>query len=539
MFQCGNMFSQDRYIEERQYLFNKEIFKRHINYLGSDLFEGRAPGTLGGNLSAAYLAHEFAKISLKPLGGSGTYYQNIPLHSSRPLLSSKLNIHYLEEVISFRLNEDFLLFQTGEPVFIPNSIPLVFVGYGIVAPEFDYNDYQDFDVSGKIVVFLDGEPISSDSTYFDGENPTIYSIPAAKHRIALSRGAKGSILIPNVKADKVFSWDEQVLHFSFPNLSLASTVSSSFDMMMNPDVADILFTGSKYTLNDIFDLHFKSKIESFILNTQLSFKGSFMQSDFISPNIIGMIEGSDSKLRDSYVLVSAHYDHLGTGTTVNGDSIYNGVSDNAVGVSAVLEIARVFSQNKTSLKRSLIILLTTAEESGLLGSYYYTQNPSVPLYKTIANINIDGIASFDNFSSIIAIGKEFSELSNFIKDIAAERNLRITEIPPEFKSFNAFSKSDQYSFAKAGIPSMMITEGPDYLNIDKEEGLQKLIDYASNIYHSPFDDLSQDINYDAVVQHIEILYSMIEKLANTEKEPEWFSGVPFINARLISKVEKR
>lgn len=503
------------------------------------MFEGRAPGTLGGNLAAKYLAVEFDKLRLKPLGSNGTYYQNIPFHSSKPLLSSRLKIHYQEEEISFRLNEDFLLYQTGEPIFIPNSIPLVFVGYGIFAPEFDYNDYQDVDVEGKIVVFVDGEPHSLDQSYFDGNNPTVYSTAEAKQRIALSRGAKGSILIPNIISTTQFDWQEYVRSFSFPNLSLASTSSTSFDIIMNPEVADILFIESGHSLKDVSQMHKKYGMVSFLLNVQLSFKGSFKQDDFHSPNIIGMIEGTEPQYKDSYVLVSAHYDHLGIGPTVKGDSIYNGVFDNAAGVAALLEIARVITQNSFQNKRSIIFLLTTAEESGLLGSYYYTQNPSIPLYKTVANINIDGIASFDNFKSIVGVGEEYSSLSSTLKEVAEERNLKVVPIPEQFIGFGSYTKSDQHSFAKSGIPSIMILEGIDYVNIGRSEGLERILNYSTNIYHTPFDDLQQSINYEAALQHMEILLAMINKISNSIKEPEWFSGTPFINARLISKAEKR
>jgi hypothetical protein len=532
-------YCQEDEFEATKRLFSKEFFQRHLNFLGSDLFEGRAPGTLGGNLSAKYLALEFAKLRIKPIGENNTYYQNIPFHSSKPQLSSQLKILYKEEEINFRLNDDFLFYQTGEPAFIPNSTPLVFVGYGIVAPEFDYNDYQNVDVEGKIVVYLDGEPASVDQSYFGGDNPTIYSSPEAKHRIALSRGAKGSILIPNTMLNPGYNWIQQVRKFSFPNLSLAFTSSTSFDIILNPDIADILFMETNYSLKDIFIMGGQHKMESFPLSIKLSFKGYFRQDDFISPNIAGMIDGIDPYYKDSYVLVTAHYDHLGIGPAVQGDSIYNGVFDNAAGVAALLEIARVISENNLMFRRSIIFLLTTGEESGLLGSYYYTQNPIVPLYKTVANINIDGIASFDNFKSIVGIGEEYSSLSSILKEIADERNLNVIPIPKQFISFGAYTKSDQHSFARSGIPSLLILDGNNYVNISPKQGLDKLINYSVNIYHSPFDDLQQTINYAAAFQHMEIILATLQKISNQESEPEWFSGTPYINARLISKAEKK
>lgn len=536
---CSLIIAQENKVEELSRSFNQELFQRHLNFLGSDLFEGRAPGTLGGNLTAKYLALEFDKMKLKPPGNYESYYQNIPMKSSKPLSNTQLKLFYEEEEISFRLKEDYLLYQSGEPTFIPISVYLVFVGYGIVAPEFDYNDYQDIDVSRKIVVFIEGEPLSLDKSYFDGDNPTVYSTPEAKQRIALSRGAKGTILIPNINDYKNYNWQEQINKFSFANNSLAFNMSSSLDILMNPEVSDILFFESGYSLQDVYKMHYEYQLRCFPLKIKLSFKGSVEQNDFMSPNIIGMLEGNDPNYADKYVIVSAHYDHLGIGPAIKGDSIYNGVFDNAAGVSALLEIARVMVANRIQLKRSIIFLLTTAEESGLLGSYYYTLNPVVPLYKTVANINIDGIASFDRFKSLIAVGKEYSTLADYIKAIAVERNLKLVEIPDEFIGFGAFTKSDQHSFAKSGIPSIMILEGTDYVNLSGSEGLKRNVEYARNIYHTPFDDLNQKINYDAVSQHMEIILSLIEKIANEKAEPEWLSGSPYINARLISRAEKR
>jgi len=515
-------------------LFSKELFKNHLSYLGSDSLEGRAPGTHGGNLAAKYLAKEFEKLKLTPIGKEQKYYQYIPFHGSNPLHNSKLSIKFDSELIGFRLREDFLMYQTNNPVFIPTETLMVFAGYGITANEFDYNDYHDLDVEGKIVVFLDGEPHSTDPNYFNGETPTIYSAPEVKQRIALAHGARGSILIPNRETGG-FNWEKATQDFAFENLTLASTPSTSFDIMINPEIADLLFTDSGFTIEDIYTMKKENNLKVFPLNGVLTFQGSFKQRDFVSPNIVGIIEGDDPTYNDSYVLVTAHYDHLGIGPAVNGDSIYNGVFDNAAGVSALLEIARVFSNPGFYNRRSIIFVILTAEEFGLLGSEFYINNPVKPLYKTVANINIDGIASFDNFKSFVAVGKEYSTLINFMRNAAAARNLKEAEIPEEFNSVNTFTKSDQFTFAKAGIPSLLITEGTDYMSITREEGIKKMIDFASNVYHSPADDLSLPLNLDAALQHVDLLFGVIDELVNSETEPEWNASSPFRFARILSR----
>ncbi|NMB81322.1 MAG: M20/M25/M40 family metallo-hydrolase [Ignavibacteria bacterium] len=530
-----NSFSQYLSYPKYENLFNMSAFSRHINFLGSDLFEGRGTGTTGGNLAARYLALELSKIGLKPVGNDNTYYQNIPMHGSKALPSSKLILYDKDTQNELRLNDDYLLYQSGSQTFIPVPTQLVFVGYGIIAPEFDYNDYQEVDVEGKIVVFIEGEPFSNDKNFFNGELQTIYSYPESKQKIAISRGARGSILIPFPDAN----WKKLQNDFAFENITLAYSVSSNFSAIFNNQIASMIFNNSPYSFKDIIEMHSTNRIKSFNLNTKLSFRGVFQERDFIAQNVVGMLEGSDPKSRDRYLIVSAHYDHLGIGPSVNGDSIYNGVYDNAAGVSALLEIARGFIQSGFTIKRSILFLFLTGEESGLLGSKYYTNNPIVPLYKTIANINIDGIASFDNFNSIIGIGKEYSTLNKFLENTATKFGLIIEEIPPQFKFNESFSQSDQVAFASAGVPALLVSEGLNYVNISKEEGLQKYITYSTQYYHTPFDDLQSPINLNAAKQHMEILFSLIEDLANNPDEPEWNKGSPYLNARLRSIAEKK
>ncbi len=526
-------------VVQKSSMFDMKLFAKHLSKLGSDSLGGRAPGTLGGNLAAKYLANEFAKIRLKPFNNETKYYQYIPFHGSKPLYNSKLNIRFETESIGFRLKEDFLMYNTNNPVFIPNETPMVFAGYGITAPEFDYNDYYDLDVEGKIVVFLDGEPYSEDPDYFNGALSSLYSLPESKQRIALSRGARGSILIPLSSYNENDDWEKAVHDFSFENLTLATSPSTNFDIVINPQIADLLFTGSTYSLDKLLEMQRGNRVKSFPLNGLLTFQGSFKQRDFVSPNIIGIVEGDDASYKDTYIIVSAHYDHLGIGPAVKGDSIYNGVFDNAAGVSALLEIARVFSDSSYYKRRSIIFVLLTAEEYGLLGSEYYTQNPIQPLYKTVANINIDGIASYDKFKSYVAVGAEFSSLRSFVKNAAEIRGLKETSIPGMFKRENSFAKSDQFSFAKAGIPSILITEGTDYENISRAEGIMRMIEFAENIYHTPFDDLTQIINYDAAQQHIGFIFGVVDELVNSENEPEWNFDSPFRYARILSQKRQK
>lgn len=538
---CGILWGIDRDPDSinQTAIISKAQLKKHVDTLGSDMFEGRAMGTAGGNLAAKYLASQFEKMKLTPLGDEGTYYQYIPMHASRPLPESRLILYKDNDSVLLKLNDDYLLYKTGEQTFIPGTQSLVFVGFGIIAPEFDYNDYQSVNVENKIVVFLEGEPFSDNDKYFDGIKPSIYSLPEMKQRIAISRGASGSIMIPGIRYKDTDEWKRLVNEFSFEDVTLAYSASGNLSVLMDPYAAEQLFQSAEYSLNDIFNLQQQNALKSFELQTKISFRGVFRERDFTSANIVGMIKGSDKDLADSYLLISAHYDHLGIGPAVDGDSIYNGVYDNAIGVAALLEIASAFSSTNIKPKRSIIFLITAGEEKGWLGSTYYVNNPVVPLYKTIANINIDGIALFDRFKSIVGIGREYSTLNDFLFTTAEKNNLNIEDIPEQFVQAESFTRSDQIIFAQAGIPSILISEGLDYENLSREEGIRLFIHYSENIYHTPFDDLSQTMNFEAAEQHVKLIFDFCNLLVNTDKTPEWNEGIPYNSARLRSIAERK
>ncbi len=527
--------SQENYFD----LISKDSIKNHIEILGSDEFEGRGTGQQGGRKAALYLAKHFENYGLKKIGDNNSYFQLIPMHSNKPLKESELVFYKENETAKLELFDDYVLFKTGGQTFIPSPLEMMFAGYGIIAPEYDYNDYTELDVENKIVVVLDGEPLSENPNFFNANFKTVYSNPESKIRLAFSRGARGIIIIPNPMKDNFFNWQNIKQQFLFDDISLAYFASSILGVIMNPEKSEMLFKNSPFSLNDVFKMDLNGKIKSFPLSTKLSFDGKFIGKDFISNNVIGLLEGSDSKLKDEYLIVSAHYDHLGIGTPVKGDSIYNGVFDNAAGSAALLEICRVISLMDAKPKRSILFTLLTGEEHGLLGSTYYTDRPVVPLYKTVANINIDGLASFDEFNSVIGIGQKYSTLSKYLNETAKSNGLSVVSIPSIFETSEAFNRSDQIAFAKAGVPSILILEAPDYKNLTEEEGIERIIRFQELIYHTPFDDLSLSINYDAALQHVKFLTQFIINVANSDSVPEWNDNSPFINARLRSKAEKR
>lgn len=532
------MYPQEMAFEENS-RFSAGNISEHLTYLASDLLMGRGVGRTGELLAAKYIANEFEKAGLKPLGSNNEFFQFIPLHGSTPQQKTELNILYSNYDLTLVLNEDYVLFTTGEQTFLSGEFPIVFVGYGINAPEYDYNDYQNIDISGKVAVFLEGEPLSNDDNYFEGEKATIYSYPRTKQLIALSRGAVGSILIPFKSKYSKAKWEKIVNDFSFENVLLTTSINQNLSILINPLSAYYLFQNSLYELNEVYQMHEKNNMQSFFLNCQLSFKGHFVERDFLSQNVIGLLEGSDPVLKDSYIIISAHYDHLGIGPSINGDSIYNGALDNAIGAAGLLELTRIFSKEKQNLKRSLIFLAVTAEEKGLLGSYFYTTSPPIPLYKTIANVNIDGLAVFDRFKSVVGIGSEYSSLGEYLEKVASDMNITIGDISEGFANLTSFDISDQAAFAQAGIPSILIYEGLEPENKSFDEALEWYINFSEKIYHSPFDDINQDINFSATLQHLDIIYHFIFQLSNSKNEPYWYEFSPFLSARLRSKAERK
>ena len=512
---------------------------RHAHVLAHDSLGGRGTGTAGERAAAAYIASELARTGIRPAGDDSTWFQQFPLHASLPLAESRLSIVSEGAAHELTLWEDYVLYKTGAQTFLPKPLRLVFVGYGIIAPEFDYNDYYNVDVEGAIVVSLSGEPRSEDPDYFNGLWPTIHSIPEMKQRVALSRGARGSITIPLPRDDQGFTWKDWRRIFSFEDVRLPITVPGHLSVLLRRERCDLLFAGSGRSMQDVLRMDSTNTIRSFPLASRAKFSGVFRQRDFLTANVVGVLEGQDPLLKDSYIVLSAHYDHLGRGPAVDGDSIYNGFVDNALGTAAVLELARVLTAEDVMLRRSVVFLLVTGEEKGLLGSQYYCRNPVAPLHRTTANLNVDGLAIIDTFDDVVGVGAEFSTLQTHLLRIAYELGLAVSDLPPEVDIQEAFSRSDQIAFAQVGIPSILIMEGRQYRNIADEEGLRKFIEWGRTHYHRPSDDAQQPVNDEAVRQHATVLLAYLAGLANTYEPPQWVTGARYINARLQSLAEER
>jgi hypothetical protein len=506
--------------------------------LGSDSLEGRATGSAGGKKAAAYIVKHLQESGLQPAGYRKSFYQTFPVHASLPLQNSRLRL-INDTITDLRLWTDYVLYNSGTHTIIPEPLQLVFAGYGINAPEYDYNDYSNLDIVNKIVVFLAGEPLSDDPEYFDGSQLTIHSDANIKFRTALARGARGCILIPLQRHGNFSDWSRTVRMFMFEDIKLPYGINDNVNILINQYSAHHLFRGSPYSFDDILKQDSLGTIHSFQLSCKASFTGSFDQRILTTSNVAGIIPGSDILLKNEYLLIVAHYDHLGIGIPVAQDSIYNGVIDNAIGVSAALELARVLNKAAGQLSRSILFLFVTGEENGLLGSRYYCEHPLIPLHQTIAVLNIDGIGVIDEFNSITGIGSELSTLGTILQQVADQMQLRIDPVPLWIPETEPLTSSDQFSFISSGIPAILIMEGLDYRNMSDESGFQRFVKWGRQIYHSPMDDLSQPINYKAVRQHTQVLFTFAHTVTNTYITPQWSPGSQFINARLQTIAEQR
>jgi hypothetical protein len=529
----------DRHAYQAMDRLSIDAIKQHVTVLGHDSLQGRATGSKGGDRAAEYIADVLRSSGVEPFGDPGSFFQYVPLHGSRPLRESDFCLFLPESTVSLELWDDYILFNTGAQTFIPTPVKIHFVGYGIVAPEYDYNDYRGLDVENELVVFLSGEPPSTDLSYFSGEQPTTHSDPVMKHRIALSRGAKGSIMISQPRENRFSDWNYWRDQFLFEDIKLPYNIADNLNVLLSSEYSALLFESAPYSLEEVFVMDSRNAMRSFPLRISASFRGRFAERNFVAPNVIGRVEGSDPLMRSSHVVICAHYDHLGIGSPTAGDSIYNGVVDNALGVSAALELARLFATSAHPPHRSLIFLFTTGEEKGLLGSKYYCDHPKVPLHETMAALNIDGLAIIDTFGDVAGVGAAHSTLEVLLENVAAELGLKVSSVPPVFLEQDPFYRSDQLRFAQVGIPSILILEGQDYLNIEDAEGLRRFIEWGQKVYHTPFDDLDQPINFAAVLEHSQLLFAYAHALSNTYIEPQWHPGSRFINARLRTIAENR
>jgi hypothetical protein len=511
-----------------------EDIRRHTVVLGSDAMEGRAPGSVGGDRAADYLVRDLEAAGVEPFGDDGGFRQRVPLHSSLPLPDSRLEIWNLGETRRLQLGEDYLLYTAGSQTWIPRRVPMVFVGYGIVAPEFDHNDYHGLDVRGKVVVYLAGEPQSDDPAYFQGQVPSVYATSETKQKIALARGAVGSLMVPLPRLGFDLAWRRATRDYAFESLGLAYSLPEHLSGVLHPNVVRWLFSDALHDFASVMAMEAGGSLQSFHMPTRMSFRGRFRERDLVASNIVGRIEGSEPELGSSAVVVVAHYDHLGVGPPVAGDAIYNGAVDNALGVSCVLEAAAHLAERPNPLRRPVIIVFTTAEEAGLLGARYFLDHPPIPPARMAAAINVDGLAFLHPFRDLIGIGGELSDLGVRLRRAVKPLGLEVSTPPDEIWDHVAYARGDQLAFAEAGVPSILVNEGFDWPGRTRDEALDTALAWMIERYHSPSDDLEQPIVYSAAALHCNAVLELVIAVADHPRPPSWHPEAPYAYERLLS-----
>jgi Zn-dependent M28 family amino/carboxypeptidase len=516
---------------------SSEDLLNHIKTLSSDEFEGRAPGTHGEEMAVDFLERKCAKFGLAPGNPDGTYIQKVPLVGITTSQDTRLKIHTASASWHLNYGEEFVARTVRVVDSTSFDADMVFVGYGVVAPEYGWDDYKGLDVRGKVLVMLVNDPAvpnprdpsKLDDKMFKGRAMTYYGRWTYKFEIAAQKGAAG-ILLVHETGPAGYPWAVPKGSFSSENFDIVSKDKNmsrvNVEGWITTDAAKRLFRAAGQEFDDLKKAAVRRDFKPVDLKAQASLRIDNKLRYVDSANVVGKLEGSDPKLKDEYVIYTAHWDHFGIGeANAKGDKIYNGALDNASGCAALLEIIQAFRAAPSPPKRSVLFLFVTAEERGLIGSKYYAENPLYPLAKTVANINIDGINQWGRTKDVTVIGLGNSTLDDVLRQAAAEKGRVLKPDAEPEKGF--YYRSDHFNFAKQGVPALDPESGIDYIGKPEGYGLKKRDEYTANDYHKPSDEIKADWDLTGAVEDIQLLFTVGYRVANTLKYPEWSPGTEF------------
>ncbi|WP_223649675.1 M28 family metallopeptidase [Hymenobacter psoromatis] len=515
------------------------LIAQHIQVLASDDYQGRRPFTTGEDKATAYLAGEFKKLGLQP-GDKGSYFQPVPLVeiTGRPDSTATIAGQGKSLTLKYRTDYMFLTEQEKPTVEIKNS-PLVFAGYGVTAPEYKWDDYAGLDVKGKTVVVLINDPgnAGTDSTLFKGRAMTYYGRWMYKYEEAARHGAAGLIIIHDTKPAS-YPWSVvqssnggAKLHPQTPDHGASKVALEGWITL---DAAKRMFEAAGQQYDALYAAAnkpgFKGQDLGLSLTTTLHNKIVYKTSK----NVVAVLPGTTRS--QEYIIYSAHWDHLGIGPAINGDSIYNGALDNASGCAGLLAIATAFKQAKEQPQRSIVFLAVTGEEQGLLGSDYYAQHPIFPLKNTVADINMDELLAFGPMRDLTITGYGQSELDDYARDAAKEQNRYV--IPYQHPETGSFYRSDHFSFAKVGVPALYASGEFESRLHGKAFAEKERKDFETNNYHQPSDQYNPKWDLRGAAQDARLLFRVGQKLAATPTFPQWKPGSEFLAVRLKSRVNR-
>jgi Zn-dependent M28 family amino/carboxypeptidase len=500
----------------------------HIKKLASDEFEGRSPSSKGETLTVQYLSDQFRAAGCTPGNPNGTFVQTVPLLSYRTQPEGTLKVTRAERAIDMKFADDFVAW-TRKPVDrIALDGDLVFVGYGVTAPEFNWNDLDGMDLKGKVLVMLVNDPPLADEKLFGGRAMTYYGRWPYKYEQAARAGAAGCIVIHETVAAGYpwevvkNSWGGESFTFLGPdnNESLCPV-----EGWITSSQAEQLFALAGTTFADAKAAALKPDFAPMALGCRAKFDAGNAIRRVESRNVVAKIDGSDAKLKNEIVIFSAHWDHLGVGAPVDGDAIYNGAVDNATGVAGMLELAKAYAKMGRKPKRTLLFLLPTAEERGLLGSAYYGENPLYPLERTVANINMDGLNVLGRTRDITVVGFGKSTLDDVTVE-AARAQGRIVKADPEPEK-GSYYRSDHFNLAKVGVPALYVGSGIEFIGKPADFGTTKRKEYTSLRYHKPSDEVQPDWDLSGAIEDLQLVFQIGLQVANTPAIPTWRDGDEF------------
>jgi Peptidase family M28/PA domain len=499
--------------------------KAHIQYLADDKLLGRQPGTPGYQLAVDYVTQQLKKYGVQPAGEAGSFVQTVRLR--RATVQAEPLLALLEDKkvpTPLAYGQDYVLYPNPERPRILEEAPLVFAGYGISAPELKYDDYAGLNVQGKLVVVVRGAPKSFPSTIAAASQDLLMIM-----RNAAQHGAVGVVVastnpkatLPNFRrgAYSVLGADAKVA----ASRTYAAGTGLHLVAAVNAATLQRLFVSAAADTGRVLPALRSGKPASVVLRTIVRAEFANQYHDFDSYNVVGKLPGADAQLRQEYVVHSAHLDHLGVAAAVKGDSIYNGAHDNASGVASVLEIARLYSQlkDKQRPKRSILFVLQTGEELGLLGSAYFAAQPTVPKSKIVADVNTDMPTIIAPLLSVVALGAQHSTLEQPVQRAAKYLDIAV-ENDPEPEQ-NRFIRSDQYSFVMQGIPALHVKYGNK--TADGKNNLSELVQkWRADTYHKPQDDINGLFDFEAGVKYVQLNFLIGYQVANAAQRPLWNKG---------------
>src|SRR4029077_10987688 len=506
----------------------------HIKVLASDEFEGRAPGSKGQNLSVKYITDQFKKIGLRPGNPDGTYTQEVPLAGikSEPQMSLVIG----DKTMDLKYPDDFVASSARlQPEIKIDKSNLVFVGYGVVAPEYGWDDYKNVDVKGKTLLMLIGDPpvpdpkdpSKLDDNMFKGKAMTYYGRWTYKYEIAAQKGAAAAIIIHETEPAAYpwqvvkSSWSKENFELDNPDKNMDAVAARSWITL---DVAKKLLSDCGQEFDALKKSAITKEFKPVALNAKANIDIKQALRSLKSRNVIGKFEGADPQLKDEYLIYSAHWDHLGRHLELQGDQIFNGAVDNASGDAAVITLASAFPKAEPPPGRSILFMCTTAEEAGLLGAKWYAEHPLYPLNKTLADINIDTLNVWGKARDIEDTSYGFSDLDEMLA-AAAERQGR-KMIPNPRPEKGSIYRADNFEFSKVGLPSLYIGKNEHLLSRPLNAPL-RADEYDLKDYHQPSDDVKPDWDLSGAVQDVDLLFEVGYQVANADKFPEWKAGNEF------------